>query len=520
MTTLDDTLENRSEAKNSTKPRVFQPARLLWWGTALVLFAIGIGVRMYDLTDQPLDFHSTRQLRGAIIARGMYYQMLPNADPETRHQAIAFWNSTGQYEPSILEKIVAYTYKFTGGETVWYSRIYTSLFWIVGGIALFALALRMSSPGAALVALGYYLILPFAVQASRSFQPDPGMVMWIILSVYFLYRWSLKQDWKWAILAGVLGGIAILSKVVAGYILAGAGIALVLYTLGIKRFWRNLQVWSMAFLMVAPTVYYYMSRGGRASEYFSSWTLALSHLLLEPSFYVRWLSLVQNLMGLTALLVALVGVLIARPRERALLVGLWGGYAVYGLFLPYQMYTHSYYHLQLTPIIALSLVSVAQPILDRVFQQGRFWQFLFAGVVLVGVTYTAWVSIAEFNKDNFRNEPAYWQKIASYLPTDGKILALTQDYGYRLMYYGWRKVILWPNQGELTLADLRGNSKEFDNLFAKRIEGKNYFLITAFNQFDKQPNLKKMLNQHYPVYAQGTGYLIYDLAHPLAAASP
>ena len=140
--------------------------------------------------------------------------------------------------------------------------------------------------------------------------------------------------------------------------------------------------------------------------------------------------------------------------------------------------------------------------------------------MLVGVTYTAWVSIAEFNKDNFRNEPAYWQKIASYLPTDGKILALTQDYGYRLMYYGWRKVILWPNRGDLALADLRGSSKEFDNFFAKRIEGKDYFLITAFNQFNDQPDLKKMLNEHYPVYAQGTGYLIYDLAHPLAAASP
>ena len=32
------------------------------------------------------------------------------------------------------------------------------------------------------VALAYYFVLPFSVQASRSFQPDPGMVMWIALA--------------------------------------------------------------------------------------------------------------------------------------------------------------------------------------------------------------------------------------------------------------------------------------------------------------------------------------------------
>ena len=60
------------------------------------MFAVGIGLRLYDLTDPPIDFHPTRQLRGALIARGMYYEMLPNPDPQLREDAIAFGNSTGQ----------------------------------------------------------------------------------------------------------------------------------------------------------------------------------------------------------------------------------------------------------------------------------------------------------------------------------------------------------------------------------------------------------------------------------------
>lgn len=494
--------------------RVLDVRKTLPWLALFALLGLGIGIRLYDLTDQPLDFHATRQLRGALIARGLYYQMLPDADPQTRELAIGFANATGQYEPPILERIVAVTYLLLQKEVLWVSRLYTSLFWIIGGLALFGLARRMTTWGSALVALAYYLILPFAVQASRSFQPDPGMVMWIVLTIYGAYRWSEKPSWKWAILSGLFGGMAILTKVVAAYIVGGAVLALVLISLGLRRFWRSPQVWSMAALMLVPTAVYYLGRGERASEYLSGWTLSLSHLLLEPQFYMRWLNLVQNLMGLTALLLALVGVLISPGRNRLFLLGLWIGYGVYGLFLPYQMYTHSYYHLQLVPIIALSLAPLAQLVFDKLNEQARAWRLLFGGVALVGVLFPAWISLSEMKREDFRNEPAFWQEVAALLPTDGKIIGLTRDYGYPLAYYGWRKVQLWPNQGERSLSELRGVSKEFEVLFAKRTEGKSYFLITQFAQLDNQPDLKQYLAEHYPVYAQGEGYLIYDLLHP------
>ncbi len=516
-------------ALNSSQNRKLQNMQYL---LLAVLLLAGLALRFYDLTDQPIDFHPTRQLRGAIIARGMYYDMLPSADPELREQAVASWYSTGQYEPPILERLVAYAYLLAGGEYLWISRIFTSIFWIISGIALFDLARRLAaSPAqgsslvaaaaplvagaAALLALAYFLFLPFAVQASRSFQPDPGMVMWIVLSVNMLYRWSEQRSWKWVILGGIFGGIAVLTKVVAFYIIGGAGAALVLYTLGVRRFWRDPQVWAMIAIMLAPPAIYYLGRGGRASEFFTTWTVELSHLLLQPSFYARWLNIVQGLMGFATLLAALVGVLIAQPRPRALLIGLWAGYAIYGLFLPYQMTTHSYYHLQLIPIIALSLVPLIEVILEKIGQQRWGWQVAFAGVVIVGLAFTAVISVGEQKQEDHRVETAYWQEIASYLPVDGKIIALTQDYGYRLMYYGWRKVTLWPNRGELNVAKLRGSEKEFEEYFNKRTEEKSYFLITAFNQFRDQPDLQEYLEDNYPVVAEGVGYLIYDLENPL-----
>jgi hypothetical protein len=54
----------------------------------------------------------------------------------------------------------------------------------------------------------------------------------------------------------------------------------------------------------------------------------------------------------------------------------------------------------------------------------------------------------------------------------------------------------------------------FETYFAKQTQNINYFLITSFRQFNDQPDLKAYLEDHYPILAQGTGYLIYDLTSP------
>jgi hypothetical protein len=513
-----------------------------------LLLALGLGIRLFDLTDQPIDFHPTRQLRGAIIARGMYYEMLPSADPLTRDQAMSFWASTGQYEPSILERSVAISHLLLGGKDnldfVPIGRVYNSIFWVLGGLAVYDLARRMAklalnnqgkvtssliASSCALVPLAYYLVLPFSVQASRSFQPDPGMTVWIILAAYASYRWSETNTWKWAVITAICSGMAILTKAVAFYPIAGMLIFIVIYTfkdrqfqitgknsftLSIIKILRNPQIWCMVVLTIIPTVIYYLTRGGRVSEYFSSWTIALLHMLLEPQTYLRWANLVQELVNPFALLLALVGVIMAKGRNRAMLAGMWLGYIGYGFFLPYQMTSHSYYHLQLVPLVALSLTPVALYMTNWLHSRSKVWQIAACLLVLGLFVFSTWQALIPLYSQDFRNEPAYWQEIASHLPGDGKIIALTQDYGYRLMYYGWRKVVLWPNRGEIKLSILRGSNKEFEEFFKKRIEGKSYFLITAFGQYEDQPALQLMLADNFPVTAQGSGYTIYDLQHP------
>src|SRR5689334_25127676 len=97
--------------------------RTHWIIAALVILGLGLAIRLYDLTDLPLDFHPTRQLLSALKARGMYYQNLGNITEEQRDFAVQQWRIRAAIEPEVMEQIVAFTYRFTG-EHLWIARIY------------------------------------------------------------------------------------------------------------------------------------------------------------------------------------------------------------------------------------------------------------------------------------------------------------------------------------------------------------------------------------------------------------
>ena len=154
-----------------------------------LVFLLGTGIRLYELKQPPLDFHLTRQLRSALIARAVYFQLKPDLSPQLVKQATDLANLE-IYEPPVFENIVGFTYYLIGSEQVWIARIYLALFWAIGGLALWGVLKRYASRLAVIISLCFYFFLPFSVIASRSFQPDPWMVMWILICAYAFTRWS------------------------------------------------------------------------------------------------------------------------------------------------------------------------------------------------------------------------------------------------------------------------------------------------------------------------------------------
>jgi 4-amino-4-deoxy-L-arabinose transferase-like glycosyltransferase len=492
-----------------------------WSIPLILLLALGGFLRLLDLTDPPLDFQPSRQLRNSLVARAIYYNALPSATEEQRGLADSFANAVGKYEPPVIETIVAYSYFLSGGENIAVARVWMTLFWLAAGIALFDLMRRVASHWSVLIALAYYFVLPFSVQASRSFQPDPLMTSAFVIGVYFLYRWSedhspllsgeglgVRSTWKWALLAAIFLSLATFVKIVIAFMVGAAAIALVLFTLG-KDFWKSKQVWAMAGIMVMPSLLFYVFLNqGRSTEYFFAWTVALVDLITSTDFYTKWLAFLGTLFGLTILFISIAGALIAPSRMRWLLVGLWIGYLLYGLTLPFQMYTHSYYHIQLIPLIALGLAVALNPLTEYVSGLGRVRSAGFFILVISVISYQAYAARSILIAEDFRHEPAFWNQVGEAIPSDAKVIALTQDYGYRLMMYGWRKVDLWPLATELSEA--RNPDKDTAAQFEELTEGKDYFLVTAFGQLEKQPGLKKILDT-YPIAFQADGHVLYDL---------
>ncbi len=488
------------------KPSRF--SRLPYWlPLLLLLLAIGAAVRLVNLNAPPLDFHSTRQLRNSLVARAIYYEMQPHADVQKLALAESFQRAVGRYEPPISESIVALGFLVRGGESFALPRIFGTVFWLLAGLALFDFARRMTSPASALISLAYYLVLPFAVQASRSFQPDPLMTSAFIIGMYFLFRWMESSDpddaphenplrrwtpsWKWALFAALFLGFAALVKIVIAFLIIGAAAAAVLAVRG-RWFWKSRQVWMMAVFMSLPGfAYYVLGHPGRSTEYFFSWTVGLIKLILSPHFYADWLGFVGTLFGLTMLFLAMAGTLLAPVRARWLLIGAWIGYLIYGLMLPFQMFTHSYYHIQLVPLVALGLAPIAEAVIIRSRGMSRAVLAGLLALVIIVIGYEAWAARSVLIAENFQDAPGYWKSVGEAIPANSDVIGLTQDYGYDLMYWGWRKVDLWPFDTDLS--SVKNSGKDPAAQFAELTSGDNYFLVTAFGQLEHQPNLKKIL---------------------------
>jgi 4-amino-4-deoxy-L-arabinose transferase-like glycosyltransferase len=484
----------------------------------LVLFTAGLAIRLYDLTDAPLDFHPHRQIHSAIIARGFFAKMDPYLPDFERDRAKAQGNSEIWIEPPILESLTAITYYLVGDDILWAARVYSILFWLAGGGALFLLARKLAGTDGAVFGLFYYLLLPYGVIASRSFQPDPLMVSLMIFAALAVFRWSEAPTWKATLAAGLLAGTAIVVKQVVVFMVFGAIIGVILAEMGFFQALRSLKVWVLGGLTLLPVVifniYGVFISGFLAGQYNMRF---FPSLFTDPVFYIQWLGMIRQTVSLPALLAGLAGILlISGRRGRGLMLGLFAGYAVFGFVFAYHISTHDYYHLPLIPVVALGLASIGGAILRRVreLQPGRLAAWFLLGILLLGGFSMLWDARSTLKKADYRKEPAVWQKLAQDMSYNQRaIIGIFNDYAARLLYWGQITPAVWPSAGDLRMRELSGNEGD-EGDFGSAIEGKQFFVVTDFAEFDRQADVKAFLLENYPLFSQGDGYLIFDLRKP------
>jgi hypothetical protein len=155
----------------------------------IALLLVGLSVRLPRIDQPPLDFHAVRQYHSLIVARGFYFDALPNVPEWQREVTRVSVQRQAAWEPPILELLVSLAYRTAGGEHTWIPRLSSALIWLSGGVFLYVIARGISGSSAALVSTAIFLLLPFGIAASRSFQPDPLMVASVLGSVLLLLRY-------------------------------------------------------------------------------------------------------------------------------------------------------------------------------------------------------------------------------------------------------------------------------------------------------------------------------------------
>jgi hypothetical protein len=199
-------------------------------------------------------------------------------------------------------------------------------------------------------------------------------------------------------------------------------------------------------------------------------------------------------------------------------LGLWIGYIIFGFTFPYHFTTHDYYHLPIIPIAALSLAPLVKVVFDRFFERnpGLFPRLVLVVLVLFGVAVQSWYARARLASFDYNNEPPFWAEIGDKLGHTASVIGLTQDYGYRLAYWGWQGSSSWYTTADIAVRYMAGQNIDLAQKFTDDIAGKQYFLVTMFGEFNNQPVIKDLLYSHYPIFAQTDEYVIFDLQHPLS----
>ncbi len=480
--------------------------------TLLVLVG-GLAVRLFDLPDPPLGFHPTRQMRGALVARYLYFRWRPPADPH-RVQVVTrvVQERLEAYEAPILETLVALTYLLLGRETLWVARLYSVLFWTLTGWLVFRWTWRATGePWAGWGAFAYLMALPFAAKAGRAFQPDPLMTLLITFAGYRWWSWLETRRLRDLGLGTGAAALAGLVKPFAVFFLAPL---LAAWAWGQRRkgLWNLRRTFTVALAAFLPLALFLLfTRRETAGAYWEQWTWALRHLWTDPKFVPRWMRFLAGLTGTGWPLLALLGWTLTSGTFQGFLTAWLVGYGLYGLLLPYQITSHNYYHLPFLPWIALGTGGALAALLPQLRRRRVLWRGLALLAAWVWILYGFAEGYTDL-QDTWWDEAAHYRQVGEALPARGRLIGLVEHYGLPLAYYGERVVVPWPSTAEQALARLRGKDPEaFWRAFHQRVEGFDYFVVTDFREWERQPTLRAILSQACPLVSQSDEALIFDL---------
>jgi 4-amino-4-deoxy-L-arabinose transferase-like glycosyltransferase len=340
---------------------------------------------------------STRELHNALLAREYYLGTGAGLPQWKQHVLQELRESVKPVEPPILDHVAAWGFRLSGGENLWIPRLVSAGLWVLGGLFLYLVALRITTRAGALVAVALYLFWPYGVLISRLYMPDPTMVALLLAGALAVIRYWERPSARRFVIASGVAAAATLIKPGVGLVFLAALFASMAVSqrervkvvlVRLLLFVGAAATPTVAYFIYGSYIHHFLAAEGDGGERLQP------HLLTTGWFWRGWWEMLsialpfpqrQGFLAVVPLAAAGAGLVVGgRKAARAVLGGLGLGYIAYALALAAYTASHPYYALPLIPILALAIGTFVGFLLARVsVTRTRAIQAATALVVLV-----------------------------------------------------------------------------------------------------------------------------------------
>lgn len=526
----------------------------------LVLIFAAFMIRIYGIKIHPTNFHATRQYHSALIARSFYLDTDKNKDDIARIPSILFRNYQDKIDPRINELLTYQIYRIAGKEDLAIPRMMSVLYWLIGGIFLYKIALLLFGYAGAMISVIFYLFFPFGINISHSVQPESLLNMFFLWGVLQIIKHFRSDTDEYFYSAAILSGFAVLIKLTIIFPLVGILIFSGINKYGLKKYifnWRT--VWFYTIFFSIGTSFYIYNIFWNKTMQASAALMISPEFLITSLFWVGWLTQIAKVTGVVPFLAGIILYFTIRKKEgKFIIAGLFMGYIIYALIFSYMSATNDYYQLALFPIIALMLGQVGSlvekgekgqgPLRGQSARRVKKTKLIFVfSILAAGVIFSLYHQY-KFMKSDFElnmYSPAYFLvgEQGSYFRNNipekniwgdafeaGELtghginnILLSRSCGNAAMYYGKLFGRAWPTEEDFDSMRMRGNEiLSAEELYYSTFEKlkPKYFIITDLVSWEKQTGLQKFLRSNFKLFAQEEGFIIFNLREKKFRSQP
>jgi len=95
------------------------------------------------------------------------------------------------------------------------------------------------------------------------------------------------------------------------------------------------------------------------------------------------------------------------------------------------------------------------------------------------------------------------------------VVSIAPFYSLPISYWGWVNVTNWLSIGDFNIRAMAGQEINVEETFREATADHDYFLVMNFDELNNQPEVKRLLEEGYPLVVKNPNYAIYDLRQPL-----